>query len=336
MISLSTLNFPHAAGNLTKNSFPYPETTEYKTLLSICWSFTHIVDNKVYVLGYLVPSIATALYSLPPEILDCLIIDDSARTISLKATTVESRSRTLATITAYWRLNNLFPVLQKWRDEHTPIYAPPGVLYATIERASTPLFGFISYYVYLIAYTYSRKSPIGFKQGSMEREMKVWIQRRALSKASHGGLLDCTVAGAIQARQTPIESLFRESEEEASLSSSVTARAKPVRPGDNKVLNMNISSSGVADGEMYYRPGCGFGFEIELTEEEVPLPSDGEVMEFYRLSVQDLKENLRRGEFMPHAAKVLVEWLVFKEEFSSEEGEVLRNLRKREFVFPLM
>lgn len=303
-------------------------------MLGISGSLTHTVDNKTYILGYLIPSIITAIISLPPELSAHLLVNKQTRIISLKATTAASRTSALAAITTHWRSNRTFPILQKWRDEHMPIYAPSGTVYATIERASTPIFGLISYYIYLIAYTRNGSSS-GPEQQFQEKDIRIWIQRRSLSKASHGGLLDCTVAGAIQAGQTPIESLVREAEEEASLPPSVTARATPILPDENKLLNMNISPSGVSDGEMYYRPACGFGYEVDLAGGEVPVPSDGEVAEFYCLGVREVKERLRRGEFMPHAAKVLVEWLV-RMDWMSEEDDGLNHLRKREFEFPLM
>ena len=60
------------------------------------------------------------------------------------------------------------------------------------------------------------------------------------------------------------------------------------------------------------------------------MPNDGEVAEFYCLGMGELKERLGRGEFMPNAAKVLVEWLV-------ESGEVEGvQLRRRELEFPVM
>jgi len=316
------------------SSFPYHDTNEYKTLVNNCWYFTHTADNKAYILGYMIPSVATALLSLTPQILEHLAIDGEARSISLKATTIETRTEVLAAITNHWRVNKTFCILKKWREEHTPIYAPSGALYATIERASTPLFGLVSYYVYLIAYTVEPNISSKPENEPGKREINIWIQRRALSKASHGGFLDCTVAGAIQTGQTPAESLARESEEEASFPPAITAKAIPVLPGNNKNLNMRISPSGVGDGEMYYTAGCGFGYEIELTKGEIPVPSDGEVSKFYKMSVQEVKERLRREEFTPYAARILVEWLVARGEIP--EGDRFKNARKRELVFPLM
>jgi hypothetical protein len=166
----------------------------------------------------------------------------------------------------------------------------------------------------------------------VEGEMKMWIQRRASSKATHGGMLDATVAGAIIAGSNPVESMEREAEEEASFSLAIVKRAKPcvyASSGTNRLLNMNIVRSSGTE-ESYCRPGCGFGFEVELDEGEEPRPNDGEVEGFYCLGMPELRERLEKGEFMPNAAKVLAEWLVGKGEIDEVAMPV------RELMFPVM
>lgn len=166
----------------------------------------------------------------------------------------------------------------------------------------------------------------------VDGEMKMWIQRRASNKASHGGMLDCTVAGAIVAGQTPIESMEREAEEEASFTLEIVKRAKPcvyASSGSNRLLNMNIVRSSGTE-ESYCRPGCGFGFEVELREGEEPEPNDGEVEEFWCVGMEELRRRLEASEFMPNAAKVLVEWLVGRGLLKGVEMPV------RELMFPVM
>ncbi|KAH8599920.1 hypothetical protein B0O99DRAFT_737448 [Bisporella sp. PMI_857] len=316
------------------DNFPLPNTPEHETLFKDIWSFVYHDGSLLYTLGYLTPPVLHALQSLPTDISTHITINPSQRSISLTANTPGTRTASLALITTYWRTSKTFPILEKWRNEETAIFAPQSTLYATVERTATPLFGFVAYYVYLIAYNGSGSST------------KIWIQRRAPNKASYGGLLDTTVAGAIQAGQAPRESIVREALEEASLAPEVVSRATqiltsvPAGDGDereettDRLLNLNIVASSGADGEkVYYRPGCGFGFELELRGGEVPAPSDGEVSEFYEVGVRELKERLGRGEFMPHAAKTLIEWLVGRGLVELEK----RGYRRRSALeFPLM
>ncbi|KAG9243120.1 NUDIX hydrolase domain-like protein [Calycina marina] len=300
------------------DDFPHLGTLQHTIALTDCWYLTHIANATVHTVSYLTPSVATALLSVPASVRDTIYIDSSARIISIQADNVDRRSNTLASIIDHWRTHSTFPMLEHLRGEQMAIYSPSGSIYANIDRNCVPVFGFVAYYVYLIAYTHHRGAD-------GQRELRIWIQQRSSSKTWHGGMLDCTVAGAIQAGQTPDESILRESKEEASLPLSVLAGAKPILPGSNRLVNMRQ-----VDG--FFRPACGFGYELELKAGEEPVPSDGEVEAFQAISVEDVKRKLKDREFMPNAAKVLVEWLGRKGQIAEEDI----SLEQRKIVFPLM
>jgi 8-oxo-dGTP pyrophosphatase MutT (NUDIX family) len=267
-------------------------------------------------LGYITDAVALAIQHLPHDLLGHVTINFSQRTISLAGTTPALRSDALASITAHWRAADIFTILKRWRNEQIGIYSGPGELYATVERAATPLFGITSYYVYLIAYI------------NIDEEMRIWIQRRVKSK-THGGMLDCTVAGAVGVGERPAESLAREAAEEAGFSSEIIERAKPI-DGGRPVLNLYLGPEELGS---LCRSGCGWGFEVELKEGEEPRVVDGEAEGFYKLAVDNVKARLMSCEFMPNAAKVIIEWLAKQGKLEIEE---MGNILERKFPFPLM
>jgi 8-oxo-dGTP pyrophosphatase MutT (NUDIX family) len=267
------------------------------------------------ILGYIRHPVALALQALSPPLLEHVVINSLDRTISLSGRTLEARSLALAEILSHWRASKAFPILQRWRDEQIGIHIAPSELFATVERAAAPLFGLVGYYVFLIAFSTSNNT------------FKIWIQKRAKGK-NHGGMLDCTVAGAIGARETPFQSLAREASEEAGFSDEIARRAVPVKRGEKVLSIWQIREE--AGG--YLRPGCGWGFEVELKEGEAPAVVDGEVEEFNLMDLDELKADLLNGEFMPNAGKVLVEWFGEKGKIGIEEV----NLKERDYPFPLM
>ncbi len=202
-------------------------------------------------------------------------------------------------------------MLDSWRDEQYPIYAPDHVLYASIERAAAPLFGVVAYCVYLIVNTYvavDAEGEGGDDKGK-KKELRIWIPRRSRSKQTWPGMLDSTVAGAMSLGEDVWQCVVREAEEEASLDGTFVK--------ENARLSETVSYFGISDegkekgsGEAELcQPECGFVFELQIEEDVVPKPRDGEVEMFYCWTVEEVKMALRKGEFKGNSAAVMVDWL---------------------------
>jgi hypothetical protein len=58
------------------------------------------------------------------------------------------------------------------------------------------------------------------------------------------------------------------------------------------------------------QPEVEYTYEMELAEGEEPRPGDGEVAEFRLWGVEEVVAALRRGEFKPNSAVVVVDFLV--------------------------
>jgi len=315
---------------LSQTSFPYPSTRERQLLASNLWRFVHTTSNLTYTLGYITPPVAAALLYLPSNLSTHLLVDINNHTISLTAPTQTSRSASLAIISSYLRGQNSFKILTSWRNEQYPIYSPPQILYATIERSAAPLFGVLAYCVYLIATTHIKVEG--------KKELRIWTPRRSKNKQTWPGMLDATVAGAMSVGEGAWDCVIREAEEEASLG--------PAMVKDQARECGQVTYFGMSDGkpehgggeEGLMQPECGFVFELELDEGVTPTPRDGEVEEFYCWGVEEVKEALIRGEYKTNSAGVMLDWLARHGQLDDQvDGydEIQRRMR-RSLDFPLM
>ena len=72
-----------------------------------------------------------------------------------------------------------------------------------------------------------------------DRKLKVWIARRAGTKAVDPGKLDSLVGGGISGDETPLEALLRECHEEAGIGRAIARRAVPVGVMDSTASTMD-------------------------------------------------------------------------------------------------
>jgi hypothetical protein len=108
--------------------------------------------------------------------------------------------------------------LDKWRDELFPVDGPSQELLFSIERSASPIFGVV---IYSVNMTVFRKALEDDAQGSPE----VWVPFRSKTRAKFPGTLDSSVGGGLATGETPQSCLLRESDEEASLESSLVHSA---------------------------------------------------------------------------------------------------------------
>ena len=58
------------------------------------------------------------------------------------------------------------------------------------------------------------------------------------------------------------------------------------------------------------QPEVQYVYDLELPEDTVPKPGDDEVEEFYLWSVEEVQEAMRKGEFKPNCALVVLDFLI--------------------------
>ncbi len=187
------------------------------------------------------------------------------------------------------------------------------------------MFGVVTYGIHMTCYVKSPKSSYG---------IKIWVPRRAKTKSTYAGMLDNTVAGGIATGEEPLESVVRESNEEASLPEELV-RERVKAEGTITYIYIREPRAGGENGLI--QPECQYVYDLELPEHIVPKPNDSEVEEFYLWTVEEVQAALARGEFKPNCSLLIldffVRWGILTEENERDYVEIKRRLH-RELEFP--
>jgi isopentenyldiphosphate isomerase len=229
------------------------------------------------------------------------IIDHDAKEIQLsypQGATGEDRlalqNRVIAETLAAAREGKQFKVLRGWRNELYPIY---GSRHGTvgIERAGSGLFGILTFGVHLTAY-------IEGKDG-----IQIWVPRRAKDKATYPGKLDNTVAGGMALGETPLETIIRESTEEASLPEDLV-RSNIKAAGTVSYFYIQDPREGEESGLL--QPSVRYVYDLKVDSNVVPEPGDSEVEGYSLWALDDVKKALEDGEFRPSSTVVLLDFFI--------------------------
>jgi 8-oxo-dGTP pyrophosphatase MutT (NUDIX family) len=192
---------------------------------------------------------------------------------------VEAAS-TLAAIARWLHVNH---VVAGWRDELLAIADTSGVAVGEIERAAVRPLGIATHAVHLVA---------------CDARGHVWVQQRALDKATDPGLWDTTMGGLVSAGESTQQTLARETWEEAGL------RMTDLR--DIAVFGQTTVRRPVAEGYMVEHIDM---FEATVRNGRVPVNQDGEVVRFECLDRVVLVERMHADAFTLEAALILATWL---------------------------
>ena len=167
----------------------------------------------------------------------------------------------------------------KWRDELLAVTDASSKRHAVIERAAVRPLGIATFAVHLVGFT-----PKGH----------VWVQQRALDKATDPGQWDTLVGRLVAADERDALALERETWEEAGLRTDalhglaqvdrITVR-RPVREG-YMVEHIDV-------------------FEAVMPEGAVPANQDGEVARFECMQPDELIDRLVAGAFTLEAGLML-------------------------------
>lgn len=129
--------------------------------------------------------------------------------------------------------------------------------------------------------------------------------------------LDTTVAGGVPAHQTPFENVIQEADEEASLPADLIknhARAA------GALTYIGLSSEANGGKEQLIAVDIVYVYDLEVGADVTPVPKDGEVKEFYLMTVEEIREALARNEFKTNSAVVMIDFLT-RHGFLTEENE---------------
>jgi 8-oxo-dGTP pyrophosphatase MutT (NUDIX family) len=271
-------------------------------------------------LGYVLPYVAETLIGLPEW-----NVDPEERALTLvEGNTTAERSDLIAKTGLALRETGHFKVLAGWRNELYPVYGPGGELLFDMERALSCLFGIVTYGSHMTAYT----------RGAEDGTIKFWVPRRSYSKSTYPGILDNTVAGGLATGEVPFECIVREAEEEASLPE---AYVRPNVKAVGVVSYFHIRGSRAGGESDFLQPEVEYLYELEVPNDMIPKPCDGEVEEFYLWSIDELKVALGRNEFKPNCAVVLIDFMIRHNIITPENEKDYLDIScrlHRKLVFP--
>ncbi|KAI3319090.1 hypothetical protein HD806DRAFT_510000 [Xylariaceae sp. AK1471] len=174
----------------------------------------------------------------------------------------------------------------------------------TMERFMAPLFGILLQGAHMIAYVRSRATvdDCGVISG-------LWIPRRAKHLFSSPNMLDASVAGGIAMGISAVETIIKEAGEEASLSPEFV-RTRVRSTGLLSYVSSTDAIHGWPGESGLLCPGIVYTYEMELPEDVIPKPHDGEVGSYSLMSIGDVQAALLKNEFKPDAAVVVIDFLI--------------------------
>jgi 8-oxo-dGTP pyrophosphatase MutT (NUDIX family) len=305
------------------NGQPERYAKQMDKLYTLVWE-----DSEgVFPIGYMLESVFDELKLLPPAIRGDMILEPFTRTVKMfhKPATERERTELAAAVTRYLRLTQSFKILSGWRGELWPVYGRNGELLFSIERAAVALFGYMRYGVHLIAYIHCEEAPYG---------IKLWVPKRSHVKRQWAGMFDTTVAGGLRTNEDPFECVIREADEEASLPDQIV-RDRASLAGLVKYIYVHDTRVGGSEGYVY--PECQWVYDLELPDDVIPEPNDGEVESFMLCTVDQVKEQLAAGRWKPNCAVIMLDFFVrmgiLTRENEPQLGTIEARLR-RQLPFP--
>jgi len=157
-----------------------------------------------------------------------------------------------------------------------------------IDRAAAVLFGLRSFGQHVNGFV---------RTGG---DIQMWIGRRTNDRFLFPGKLDQIVAGGLPWGVTLEENLKKECYEEAGISAEVAMQAKPVG-----IIRYQLSSERGGKQDLLY---C---YDLELPTDFQPYCTDGEVEEFYLMSLEEIAVLIRESdEFKLNCNLVIIDFLI--------------------------
>ncbi len=184
------------------------------------------------------------------------------------------------------------------------VASPGGVSLGRIDRGAMPVFGLLASGVHLNGLVEQPDGPW------------LWVGRRAANKALDPNKLDHLVAGGVSAGLSVEQTLAKEGEEECSLPADWCRRAARVA----EITYSMQRPEGLRRDLLHV-------FDLVLPPEWVPVPNDGEVVEFQLLPLKTVLETVRDTDaFKFNVNLVLIDLFLRRGlvDASSSDGRRLR------------
>jgi len=211
---------------------------------------------------------------------DGLLLSDSRAGEGWRLPDATDSDAALAAIALWLQANR---VGGRWRDELLAVDNAEGVPVAAIERAAVRPLGIATHAVHLVGW---------------RGDGRVWVQQRALDKATDPGMWDTLMGGLVSAHESIATTLERETWEEAGLR---IAELQALRPFTRISVRRPVTEGYMVEHIEVY--------EAVLPDALTPQNQDGEVQRFDCITPDELHQWLRADAFTLEAALILTSWL---------------------------
>lgn len=174
--------------------------------------------------------------------------------------------------------NEVFAVKNQFHDE--PFFQ--------VDRSAMAIFGFVSYGIHVNGFV---------KDGF---QTKVWLANRSKEFRVYPGMKDQIIAGGQPHGLTLNENLIKESYEEAGFKKDII-EAQAIAVGYISYQH---------EHEFYLHRSYVYIYDLELTKEQIPKNTDGEVESFELLSKREVLDILESKEriFKPNCGLVMLDF----------------------------
>ena len=176
-----------------------------------------------------------------------------------------------------------------WREERYNVaigFNHPPLM--TLERSAASMFGIACYGVHLNGFTYKNNV------------LHLWVARRAKNKPTSPKKLDNLVAGGHAADKKVLETLIKESHEEANIPLSLARQAQAVGCIHYLLEQKNL-----------LRNDTLFIYDLFLPENFMPHNNDGEVDAFYLWPISRVMDMVANGQqFKANVNLVLIDFFI--------------------------
>jgi 8-oxo-dGTP pyrophosphatase MutT (NUDIX family) len=190
--------------------------------------------------------------------------------------------------------------LGKWRNEALRVTSPNGTVLGYVERAAARALGIKTFAVHLMLYCGE----------------SIWVQQRALDKATDPGMWDTCVGGLVAGDESFELSLEREAMEEAGVDLvDAKKRGQTLTRGQTITVRRSLNAAVAGDPSGHSVKVEGFMFEdllswdLSVQETFTPVNQDGEVAQFALWSPSKLLTELERGSLTLEASLMCAESL---------------------------
>jgi 8-oxo-dGTP pyrophosphatase MutT (NUDIX family) len=190
--------------------------------------------------------------------------------------------------------------LGKWRNELLRVTSPDGTMLGFVERAAARSLGIKTFAVHLMLYCGD----------------KVWVQQRALNKATDPGMWDTCVGGLVADDESFELSLEREAMEEAGVDlPAMRQHGAAIVRGKTITVRRNLVSGEEYEGYMFEDLLI---WDLNVDTSFTPKNNDGEVAQFALWTIDQLIAEMAAG-------KLTLEAMLMCAESIQRRGYVLRS-----------